>query len=169
MAMRSGGYRLPGANSPSSTRPTTKNSHNTNGRHSEMGHDFTHAEKNGADLRKSIRWYGCTDSFCRHRMDFLWTTKTATASTTAGPICASRQSHRTGATVGRPEVKRARGTKAYAGVRTKTAGRAAIHHNNKYIWLGYFDNEKDAARAYDKAAIRYHREFAALNFPPGHN
>jgi len=31
--------------------------------------------------------------------------------------------------------------------------------------LGYFKNEIHAARAYDRAAKIYHKEFAALNFP----
>ncbi len=31
--------------------------------------------------------------------------------------------------------------------------------------VGYFLNEKDAAAAYDKAAIELHGEFARLNFP----
>lgn len=33
------------------------------------------------------------------------------------------------------------------------------------VHLGTFELEEDAGRAYDIAARRYHREFAALNFP----
>jgi len=41
---------------------------------------------------------------------------------------------------------------------------ATIRVNGKKIWLGYFDNELDAAKAYDAAARMYHKEFAQLNF-----
>jgi hypothetical protein len=42
---------------------------------------------------------------------------------------------------------------------------AAIRCNNRTYHLGYFKDEIDAARAYDQAARKYHRQFAALNFP----
>jgi hypothetical protein len=43
--------------------------------------------------------------------------------------------------------------------------RAAIRHHGKRIWLGYFDSEIEAGKAYDEAARKYHGEFARLNFP----
>jgi hypothetical protein len=42
---------------------------------------------------------------------------------------------------------------------------AAIRANGRKLWLGYFDNELDAAKAYDVAAREYHKDFARLNFP----
>ena len=42
---------------------------------------------------------------------------------------------------------------------------ALITFQRKKIYLGYFRSEIDAANAYDRAARKYHGEFACLNFP----
>lgn len=40
---------------------------------------------------------------------------------------------------------------------------ASIRHNKILIFLGYFSTIKEATRAYNKAAIKYHKAFAVLN------
>jgi hypothetical protein len=58
-------------------------------------------------------------------------------------------------------------TSKYRGVSfNKFSGKwgAVISWRHKQMWLGRFENEIDAARAYDKAARKYHKDFARLNF-----
>jgi len=43
--------------------------------------------------------------------------------------------------------------------------KAMITFEKKRIHLGYFRNEIEAAKAYDRAARKYHKDFASLNFP----
>jgi hypothetical protein len=43
---------------------------------------------------------------------------------------------------------------------------AQIQRNKKNYFLGYFKNQTDAAKAYDKKAKQLFRQFAYLNFPP---
>lgn len=45
----------------------------------------------------------------------------------------------------------------------KQKWKARIYVNKKQIWLGSFDNEIDAAKEYNKAALLYIGEFAQLN------
>lgn len=51
--------------------------------------------------------------------------------------------------------------------RVRNKWRCTIHSNGKHVHLGYFEDEEEAARAYDEAAIRERGEFARLNFPEG--
>jgi len=42
--------------------------------------------------------------------------------------------------------------------------RAKIKHNGRFIWLGDYDNETEAAKAYDREAIELFGEFVKTNF-----
>ena len=46
---------------------------------------------------------------------------------------------------------------------------ASIRVNGQYKYFGLFHDEIDAAKAYDAAARKYHKEFAVLNFPAGNS
>ncbi len=64
--------------------------------------------------------------------------------------------------------RRQNGSSKYRGVyfaKNRGKWRAQINYNGTRRHLGYFDNQEDAARAYDNAAKIYHGDFAVLNFP----
>jgi len=60
-----------------------------------------------------------------------------------------------------------RGSSIYKGVmwyKDRRKWYASIEVNGQKIFLGYFDSEIEAAKAYDEAAKIYHGGFASLNF-----
>jgi hypothetical protein len=68
----------------------------------------------------------------------------------------------------RLNIKSDNSSSKYKGVswrKRRKRWRACIYFNGKYRFLGYFKDEIQAAKAYDKAAKIYHGEFATLNFP----
>ncbi len=64
--------------------------------------------------------------------------------------------------------KRKGATSRYIGVnfdKRSRNWRVRIMYKGKVKWLGNFDDEIDAGKAYDAAAKKYYGEFARLNFP----
>lgn len=58
-------------------------------------------------------------------------------------------------------------TSKYLGVdfdKSRNKWKSRIRFNGKELYLGRFDSEIDAAKAYDEAAKKYHKEFANPNF-----
>lgn len=65
-------------------------------------------------------------------------------------------------------AKRISGSSSYRGVVWVSRDRkfaANISFGGRRISLGHFDDEIEAAKSYDRAAVKYHGEFATLNFP----
>lgn len=66
--------------------------------------------------------------------------------------------------VGRPTVKESWGKSKYKGVsRSKDRWQASIRVNGVLEHLGRFDSAKEAARAYDAAAVKHLGRFAQTN------
>ena len=62
-----------------------------------------------------------------------------------------------------------KGASKYKGLYRARGGKiwvAKIQFNGKKVHIGQFENEIDAAKAYDKKASQLHGQFACLNFPP---
>ncbi len=69
--------------------------------------------------------------------------------------------------INRPYIKRNNSPSKYKGViwsKHANKWRVRVALNNSYKSIGYFHDEILAAKEYDKAAKKYHGEFAVLNF-----
>ncbi len=64
------------------------------------------------------------------------------------------------------QINNTSGYKGVIWIVSRDLWRAQIKINSKQIYLGYFKNPNDAARAYNGAAIKLHGEFACLNKIP---
>jgi hypothetical protein len=74
-------------------------------------------------------------------------------------ICSNKQNQAN-------QLVKAGGSSIYKGVRYNHGKwEASIGDNGNYVYIGSFDNELDAAKAYDQKAVELNGEFALINFP----
>ena len=70
--------------------------------------------------------------------------------------------------VNRRSIKTKNSPSKYKGVywsKRDNKWQVQICYNYKIRTIGQFNDEIEAAKAYDEAAMKYHKEFAVLNFP----
>jgi hypothetical protein len=68
----------------------------------------------------------------------------------------------------RKSISRETFSSQYRGVswnRTKEIWQVVMQDHNRLIWVGAYDEEEEAAQAYDDKALELYGEFATLNFP----